>query len=178
MTDRTELSSTEKQLREALKRLIDKQPTHRELKRKLSANKLKIVVANVEKEAGLSNGAAKRYPETKKMIEGAEAERIHGSNDVSGEVVRAHPIYIKAREDLEKAKEEVKKLKAELEQKDGRLTHYKELLKSQAARMHQMNVAMWNDIPEENKHVEVIIDVQDMGSQDNILAFKKREKLN
>ena len=67
MTDRTELSSTEKQLREALKRLIDKQPTHRELKRKLSANKLKIVVANVEKEAGLSNGAAKRYPETKKM---------------------------------------------------------------------------------------------------------------
>ncbi|CSA90316.1 Uncharacterised protein [Vibrio cholerae] len=44
--------------------------------------------------------------------------------------------------------------------------------------MHQMNVAMWNDIPEENKHVEVIIDVQDMGSQDNILAFKKREKLN
>ncbi|CAM3154714.1 hypothetical protein VIOR103205_14385 [Vibrio ordalii] len=171
MTDRTELSSTEKQLREALKRLIDKQPTHRELKRKLSANKLKIVVANVEKEAGLSNGAAKRYPETKKMIEGAEAERIHGSSDVSGEVVRAHPIYIKARE-------EVKKLKAELEQKDGRLAHYKELLKSQAARMHQMNVAMWNNIPEENKHVEVIIDVQDMGSQDNILAFKKREKLN
>ncbi|MDN4695676.1 hypothetical protein QYZ44_13310 [Vibrio parahaemolyticus] len=45
------------------------------------------------------------------MIEGAEAERIHGSSDVSGEVVRAHPIYIKAREDLEKAKEEVKNSK-------------------------------------------------------------------
>ncbi|CAH8230233.1 hypothetical protein VAEKB19_4530003 [Vibrio aestuarianus] len=112
------------------------------------------------------------------MIEGAEAERIHGESDLSDDVVRAHPIYIKAKEDVEKAREGVKKLKAELEQKDERLAHYKELLKSQAVRMHQMNVAMWNDIPEENKNVEVIIDVQDMGSQDNILAFKKREKLD
>ncbi|HAS6309451.1 TPA: hypothetical protein I7213_22570, partial [Vibrio vulnificus] len=64
MVDETELSSTEKQLRDALQRLVDKRPTNRELKQKLKANKLKIIVSNVEKEAGLSNGAAKRYPVT------------------------------------------------------------------------------------------------------------------
>ncbi len=69
MVDETELSSTEKQLRDALQRLVDKRPTNRELKQKLKANKLKIIVSNVEKEAGLSNGAAKRYPVTKARIQ-------------------------------------------------------------------------------------------------------------
>ena len=65
MTDKAELSSTERQLRDALARLVHQKPINRELKQKLKANKLKIVVSNVEKEAGLSNGSARRYPETK-----------------------------------------------------------------------------------------------------------------
>ncbi|EHR5321335.1 hypothetical protein KUL70_004269 [Vibrio parahaemolyticus] len=177
MADKLELSQTEKQLREALKRLVEQKPINRELKRKLNANKLKIVVSSVEKEAGLSNGAAKRYPEIKEMIESAEAARIHGASDVSDKVVRTQPIYIKAKGDLAKAREEIKRLKTELAQKDEKLAHYRDLLKSQAVRMHQMNVAMWSDIPEDKKRIEVMIDVQNMESQSNVLDFKSREKL-
>ncbi|MBQ0687994.1 hypothetical protein J7315_18190 [Providencia rettgeri] len=73
MADKFGLNSTERQLRDALARLVDQKPINRELKQKLKANKLKIVVSNVEKEAGLSNGSARRYPEIKALIEGAEA---------------------------------------------------------------------------------------------------------
>lgn len=178
MTDETELSSTERQLRDALARLVAKRPTHRALKQKLKANKLKIVVSNVEKEAGLSNGAAKRYPATKEMIENAEGERIYGKSDVSDAVIRAHPLYKKEKDKLEKAKAEIKKLKAELESKGKKLENYKERIKDQAVRMHQMNVAMWGQIPDEKKYVELMIDVQHMGMCSNVLAFRKREKLD
>ncbi len=179
MGNKTEMNPTEKRLRQALQRLIDQKPTNRELKQKLKVNKLKINVSNVEKEAEFTNGTAKRsrYPKLIEDIENAEATRVHGESDVADEVVRDHPLYIKATTNLEKASAEVKKLRAELEQKDETLNHYKELLKSQAVRMHQMNVAMWEHIPDEKKHVEVIIDVQDMGSQSNVIDFKKREKL-
>ncbi|CAI4165622.1 hypothetical protein ALT1545_40012 [Alteromonas macleodii] len=110
MTDKAELSSTERQLRDALARLVHQKPINRELKQKLKANKLKIVVSNVEKEAGLSNGSARRYPETKALIESAEANRVHGVSNVSDTVVRGHPLHIKAKEDLDKAKKEIKKL--------------------------------------------------------------------
>jgi hypothetical protein len=112
MTDKAELSSTERQLRDALARLVHQKPINRELKQKLKANKLKIVVSNVEKEAGLSNGSARRYPETKALIESAEANRVHGVSNVSDTVVRGHPLHIKAKEDLDKAKKEIKKLKS------------------------------------------------------------------
>lgn len=178
MVDETELSSTEKQLRDALQRLVDKRPTNRELKQKLKANKLKIIVSNVEKEAGLSNGAAKRYPVTKEMIENAEGERLYGKSDVPDAVIRAHPLYKKEKDKLEKARAEIKKLKAELELKGKKLQNYKECIKEQAVRMHQMNVAMWGQIPDEKKHVELMIDVQNMGMNSNVLDFKMREKLD
>lgn len=176
MTDNTNLSQTEKRLRDALKRLVDKKPTNRELKRKYENNKLKIVVSNVEKEAGLSNGAARRYPETKVLIESAETARVHGTNDVPDAVVRAQPIYIKIKEDFDRAKKEIKKLKAELVEKDEKLADYKERLKFQTAKMHQMSVAMWKHIPDEIKHVEIMIDAQGIGDKSNILNFNKREK--
>lgn len=178
MVDETELSSTEKQLRDALQRLVDKRPTNRELKQKLKANKLKIIVSNVEKEAGLSNGAAKRYPVTKEMTENAEGERLYGKSDVSDAVIRDHPLYKKEKDKLAKARAEIKKLQAELELKGKKLENYKECIKEQAVRMHQMNVAMWGQIPDEKKHVELMIDVQDMGMNSNVLDFKKREKLD
>lgn len=177
MTDKTELGATEKQLRNALERLIDKKPTNRDLKKKLKANKLKIGFSNVEKEAGLSNGALKHYPELKKEITEAELERVSGSSDVSVEVILKHPLYVKAKDELAKAKAEIKKIKDELEKKDKKLDDYKERLKSQAVAMHQVNVAMWKHIPEEAKHVELMIDVHGMETQSNILDFKKREKL-
>ncbi|MBF9001911.1 hypothetical protein [Vibrio nitrifigilis] len=178
MVDSTELNPTEKQLRDALERLVAQKPTNRELKQKLKTNKLKIVVSNVEKEAGLSNGAAKRYPETKALIENAEAERIYGASNVSDTVIRAHPLYVKSKEDLLKAKHEMKKLKVELELKDEKLDSYKELLKYQAVRTHQMTVAMWEQIPDDKKHVELMIDVQDMNAHSNVVDFKKREDLD
>lgn len=178
MTDKKVLSPTEKQLRAALERLIAQQPTNRELKQKLRANKLKIVVSNVEKEAGLSNGAAKHYPNIKAFIESAEAERIHGASNVADAVIRIQPLYVKAKDDLAKAKDEIKKLRAELELKNEKLDNYKKLLKEQSVRMHQMNVAMWDDIPEENKHIKLMLNVQSMGNQSNVLDFKNREKLD
>ena len=171
MTDKAELSSTERQLRDALARLVHQKPINRELKQKLKANKLKIVVSNVEKEAGLSNGSARRYPETKALIESAEANRVHGVSNVSDTVVRGHPLHIKAKEDLDKAKKEIKKLKREI-------GDYKKRLKSQAVRMHQMTVAMWEHMPEECKHIELMIDVETTGATGNVLEFKKREKLD
>lgn len=178
MTDKAELSSTERQLRDALARLVDQKPINRELKQKLKANKLKIVVSNVEKEAGLSNGSARRYPETKALIESAEANRVHGVSNVSDTVVRGHPLHIKAKEDLDKAKKEIKKLKREIEKKEEKLGDYKKRLKSQAVRMHQMTVAMWEHMPEECKHIELMIDVETTGATGNVLEFKKREKLD
>lgn len=175
MTDKIELGTTEKQLRAALERLIAKKPTNKELKQKLKANKLKIVVSNVEKEAGLSNGAAKHYPETKELIESAEADRIYGISNVADVVIRTQPLYIKAKEDLAKAKEEIKKLKVELELKNKKFEDYKKIIKEQAVKMHQMNVAMWLHIPEENKHIEIMFDVQNMGDQGNVLDFNNRE---
>ena len=174
----SELSITEKQLREALQRLVEKRPTSRELKKKLKDNKLKINVSNVEKEAGLSNGAAKRYLELKERIESAEAERIYGTSEVSDAAVREHPIYIKTKENLAKAKAEIQRLKLESQSNNAKLDRYKERIKGQAVRMHQMNIAMWNQIPNEKKHVELMIDVQDMASNSNVLDFKKREKLD
>ena len=69
MIDAAELNTTEKQLRDALERLVAQNPTNIGLRQKLKANKLKLVVSNVEKEAGLANGAAKRYPKTKALSE-------------------------------------------------------------------------------------------------------------
>lgn len=180
MVNKTEMNPTEKRLREALQRLIDQKPTNRELKQKLKVNKLKIIVSNVEKEAEFTNGTAKRsrYPTLIKDIENAEATRVYGESNVPDEVIRAHPLYIKATTNLEKANAEVKKLKAELGQKDERFERYKELLKSQAVRMHQMNVAMWEHIPDEKKHVEVMIDVQNIGTQSNVLNFKRRFEID
>ncbi len=163
MTDDVRLKLTEKRLRDALVRLVSNRPTNRELKRKLRDCKLKINVSNVEKEAGLANGAAKRYPATKEMIENAEVERLYGESDVSDVVIRAHPLYKKEKDKLEKASAEIKRLKAELESKGKKLENYKGRIKEQAVRMHQMNVAMWGQIPDEKKHVELMIDVQSMG---------------
>ncbi|PCD85369.1 hypothetical protein [Vibrio mediterranei] len=181
MTDKTEPNSTEKRAREALVRLIDQKPTNRELKRELKAKgELKILVSNVELEAVLSNGTLKasRYPELRKDIKTAETERIHGPSDVPDKVVRKHPIYIEAKDKLDKTKDKVKKLETELALKDERLNLYKERLKAQAVRMHQMNVAMWEHIPDECKHVEVMIDVEKTGTLENIIAFKNRENLD
>ena len=91
MIDAAELNTTEKQLRDALERLVAQNPTNIGLRQKLKANKLKLVVSNVEKEAGLANGAAKRYPKTKALIESAEANRIHGASNVSDTVIRPTP---------------------------------------------------------------------------------------
>lgn len=180
MVNKTEMNPTEKRLRDALQRLVDQKPANRELKQKLKVNKLKINVSNVEKEAEFTNGTAKRsrYPKLIEDIENAEATRVHGESNVPDEVIRAHPLYIKAATNLEKASAEVKKLKTALGQKDESLERYKELLKSQAVRMHQMNVAMWEHIPDEKKHVEVMIDVQDTGTQSNVLNFKRRFEID
>ena len=126
----------------------------------------------------LSNGSARRYPETKALIESAEANRVHGVSNVSDTVVRGHPLHIKAKEDLDKAKKEIKKLKREIEKKEEKLGDYKKRLKSQAVRMHQMTVAMWEHMPEECKHIELMIDVETTGATGNVLEFKKREKLD
>ena len=40
-------------------------------------------------------------------------------------------------------------LKREIEKKEEKLGDYKKRLKSQAVRMHQMTVAMWEHMPEE-----------------------------
>ena len=44
--------------------------------------------------------------------------------------------------------------------------------------MHQMTAAMWRHIPEENRHVEIMIDAEETGSKSSVLKFKKREKLD
>lgn len=178
MKDESKLNTTEKQLRDALERLVAKKPNNIGLKQKLKANKLKLVVSNIEKEAGLSNGAAKRYPKIKVLIESAEANRIHGASNVSDIVIRSHPLYLKAKEDLTKAKKEIKKLNSELEKKEEKLKYYKGRLKSLAVQMHQMTAAMWMHIPEEEKHVEIMINAEGKGSESSVLKFKKREKLD
>ena len=173
----TDITQTEKRLREGLVRLITKSPTNIELKQKLRDNKLKIVVSNVEKEAGLSNGAAKRYPELIELIKKSEEERIFGMNNMSVEdtVLLTQPLYIKVKENLEKAKAENKKLKAELALKNGKLEEYKQLLKEQSVKMHQINVAMWGCIPDDRKHIELMRDLQSKSNQNKVIDFKRRD---
>lgn len=178
MIDKSQLNPTEKQLMAALERLIAQQPTNRELKQKLKDKKLKIVVSNVEKEAGLSNGAAKHYPNIKELIEGAEAERIHGASNIADDAVRTQPLYVKAKEDLVKAKAEIKKLKAELTLKDEKIKRYQGLIKEQAVRTHQMNVAMWDNIPSENKRIQIMLDVQKNSGENNVVDFSSRGKFD
>lgn len=175
MTNANE-SSTEKQLRAALERLVAKKPTNKDLKQKLHDKKLKIVVSNVEKEAGLSNGAAKHYPHIKELIESAEAERIHGASNASVEAIRTQPLYLKVKDDLAKAKEEIKKLKAELVLKDEKIKHYQCIVKKQAVMMHSFNIAMWDHIPVENKHIQIMLDVQKSSGETNVVDFTGRGK--
>ncbi|HHC7129958.1 TPA: hypothetical protein ACN37W_003761 [Vibrio parahaemolyticus] len=172
MTGDVRLTLTEKRLREALMRLVSNKPTNRELKRKLRDGKLKINVSNVEKEAGLANGAAKRYPETRELIKNAEAERIYGPSDVPESVIRTQPLYLKVHKDLVKAKDEIQRLKQALGSQDETLSIYKKQIKELVVKMHQINVAMWDQIPDENKSVNLIKNVQNISDQ-NVTAFKK-----
>lgn len=176
MSDKNEKSSTEKQLVAALERLIAQKPTNVLLKQKLRDKKLKIVVSNVEKEAGLSNGAAKHYPKIKEQIENAEMVRLNGASDVPNTVILGQPIYIKAKEDLAKAKEEIKRLKADLVEKNNKLDAYKILLKEQAAISHQISKALWDQIPEDKKHIELMRHIQQISNPQNVVVFKRQEQ--
>ncbi|ELA7286603.1 hypothetical protein Q9885_001700 [Vibrio parahaemolyticus] len=164
--------STESRLREALERLKSRTPNTKSFKQKVKANKpLRITNSGVEKEAGLSNGCLKRYPNLVSDIQEAEAARIHGglcsSQEISLDEVKSSAIYKQLEAKLsriEKAKKEaeakVKELKEELDRKDAALNE-------KVAEVDELITSMWALIPREQQKVVII------EKAENILRFKK-----
>ena len=164
--------STEVKLREALERLIKRTPNTRAFKRKVEANKpFSITKSGVEKEAELSNGSLKHYPNIIQDIVNAEAERVHGksqfSKDISESDIKSSAIYkqlelkLKRMEDVKKKLAiDVKKLKEECERKDRALNE-------KVAELDEVISSMWALIPRDEQRQLVI------KKAENIVNFKK-----
>ncbi|MCG9553559.1 hypothetical protein L1D16_21215 [Vibrio sp. Isolate31] len=165
--------STEERLREALERLKTRTPNTKSFKQKVKANKpLRITNSGVEKEAGLSNGCLKRYPNIASEIQAAEAERVHGGSSLSQEIsvddVKSSAIYKQLEAKLirvEKAKKEaeakVKDLAEERDRKDAALNE-------KVAEIDELITSMWELIPRDQQR-EVFIE-----KAENIVRFEKR----
>ncbi|EJG0497552.1 hypothetical protein DFX49_RS20865, partial [Vibrio parahaemolyticus] len=146
--------STETQLRQAFERLKANTPTNRKYQLKVKANKpLRITKSGVEKEAGLSNGALKHYPELIREIEDAEAERIHGSSDSQQELavddVKSSPIYKQLEAKLERCEEERKKAKITIARLSEECDRKDAALNEKIAEIDELITSMWQQIPRE-----------------------------
>ncbi|WP_299140986.1 hypothetical protein [uncultured Vibrio sp.] len=164
--------STEARLREALERLKNNSPITQGHKAKLRANKpLKINKSSVEKEAGLSNGATKHYPNLINDIENAEADRLHGDKGaivaLTSRDVKASPLYQQLEAKLEKAKaarkaaeDRVLELKAECNRKDIALNE-------KIIEIDELIASLWELIPRDTQRSLVV------KKAENIVRFLK-----
>jgi hypothetical protein len=165
--------STEDRLREALERLKTRTPNTKSFKQKVKANKpLRITNSGVEKEAELSNGCLKRYPDIANEIQAAEAERVHGGNSSSREIpvddIKSSAVY----KQLEAKLSRVEKAKRKAEAKVKELTEERDrkdaALNEKVAEIDELITSMWELIPIDQQR-EVIIE-----KAENIVRFQKR----
>lgn len=162
------MTTTESRLLDALERLVSKKPNTRQFQKRLKENKpLKITKSGVEKEAGLSNGSTKHYPDIILKIEKAEAERLHGSQTSRSDDIRSSALYKQLEAKLERAlkgkkEAEVKvdELKEECERKDRALNE-------KISEVDELITSMWKLIPQETLKGSIIKDAE------NIIPFKK-----
>ncbi|EGQ9610564.1 hypothetical protein V9N49_000985 [Vibrio cholerae] len=141
---------TQKRLLEALQRLVDGQPE------RLTSN-YKVNVKSVQEEAGLSLGAAYRYPDVMDAIEAAKLEQSKRSSNLRQRNVNSELDRLRK----EKAKEVTlkEKYRAELTEANSRLD---QLYAEQAMQL----MAMFNllDISDKTKLLQA--------SQPNIIRIK------
>lgn len=132
---------TQKRLLEALQRLLDGRPER-------LASKYKVNVKSVQEEAGLSLGAAYRYPDVMDAIEAAKLEQSKRSSNLRKRNVNSELDRLRK----EKAKEVTlkEKYRAELTEANSRLD---QLYAEQAMQL----MAMFNllDINDKTKLLQV-----------------------
>lgn len=147
MKRRRNPQQTKKALFDALNRLVLQEPEHPDLKDQIAAGKeVKIHKSNVEKEAGLSNNAAKGHQDVLDAIEATLVRKEFGDSNITDDVVKRHPAYqdlkskydngLEARKKLRKQKND---LQAEAERKD-------EAISKHLAHTHELLLCLWNAI--------------------------------
>ncbi|MFA0049637.1 bacterioferritin comigratory protein [Vibrio breoganii] len=83
--------ATKNALKNALERLIKGEPTNFDLKKKARLGKLKVNNNTVEKEAGLSTGALRYYPDIKAMIKSRSLKaKVESSESATSEIELLH----------------------------------------------------------------------------------------
>ncbi|MBF4360294.1 hypothetical protein, partial [Vibrio anguillarum] len=141
---------TQKRLLDALQRLVDGQPER-------LTSKYKVNVKSVQEEAGLSLGAAYRYPDVMDAIEAAKLEQSKRSSNLRKRNVNSELDRLRK----EKAKEVTlkEKYRAELTEANSRLD---QLYAEQAMQL----MAMFNllDISDKTKLLQA--------SQPNVIRIK------
>tara|TARA_R110002094_G_scaffold158569_2_gene144486 strand:+ start:106 stop:627 length:522 start_codon:yes stop_codon:yes gene_type:complete len=142
---------TNKKLRDALQRLIDKKPTNRELKKR---DNVKVNDLNVQKEAGVSIGAIRHHPDVATLIKnhqlGLSTETPCVSSNEAEIVLRAQIEDLK--EKLATTKKKLKKetdLKKEYSEKAIRLESENLRL---VGDQHQLTQALFNAVPIEARN--------------------------
>lgn len=151
MTRERNPAQTKKNLLDALDRIIQQKPTNYELKEKLSQGKIvKINKSNIEKEAGLSNGAAGRHPDILDAIEAASRKVEYGDSEIPDDKIKEHPLYLKLKSKYDDSLTDRKKLRDEKSKLQDELNRKDESLNNHLAHTHELFLCLWHAIPPEN----------------------------
>jgi predicted transcriptional regulator len=161
----TKKQKTAQEFMEAIKRIVDKQPTHKELKKKLAEGKpLKLNPTNVEKEAGKGYNSTKHH---QTVLD--EIERI---NTLESDQKKASAYNTKKQKADVKAKnKEIERLESEIKTKNAEIETLKRVNLSLHAHCRELTSALYDKIPQEER--EGLFEKSVGTSNDNnIIPFK------
>ncbi|CAH1545867.1 conserved hypothetical protein [Vibrio harveyi] len=148
MKRRRNPQQTKKALLDALDRLVRQEPEHPDLKDQIAAGKeVKIHKSNVEKEAGLSNNAAKGHQDVLDAIEATLVRKEFGDSNITDDVVKRHPAYQNLKEKYDSSLEDRKKLRKQKKDHQAELERKDEAISKHLAHTHELLVSLWNAIP-------------------------------
>jgi hypothetical protein len=145
---------TNKKLRDALQRLIDKNPTNRELKKR---DNVKINDLNVQKEAGVSIGAIRHHTDVATLIKNHQLGlTTNPDEETTGAVSNEAEATMRAQ--LEDLKDKLESTKNKLKKETALKKEYSEKairLESENLRLlgeqHQLTQALFNAVPIETR---------------------------
>lgn len=157
---------TRKKLTDALERLIQGIPEHRELKEKVKLGKLKINNRAVEKEAGLSVGALRNHEDIKTMIKNKSLDASVDKSPTAESIVDVLQEQLK---DQKKKTTQANKLKSKYFEQSK---NHQQALEIQAAKHIRIVQSLMDMIPLEER--EKAMDKLISARPDNIIEGKFR----
>ncbi|AOT07146.1 hypothetical protein [Pseudoalteromonas luteoviolacea] len=156
---------TADQLMEAIKRIVDNQPTCKDLKNKIAAGKqLKLNPTNVEKEAGLSYNSTKSHKPVLDEIDRINSLKVNEAGNNARKI---------ANQKIQRAKKskEINSLKDEIKSKNDEIEMLKRVNLNLHSHCRELTTALYQKIPQEER--EALFDKLLGDSNDsNIIPFK------